>query len=278
MSAVPPALRAVLFDLDDTLYDHSYAQRSAVAALHAADAELRRVPLRELLRADQEVLDEVHRTEVLTGRMPLEAARELRMRRLYGAFGIASTPERRRDALELRQRAYREHERAVPGALRLLAALHEHGLHVGVVSNNLLAEQRRKLEGVGLAHHVDALTVSEEVGVAKPEAAIFLRALERVPCAPGEAVMVGDSWEADVVGARGAGLGAVWFARGARGPPRDGVVSLGSLVPARDAIAAIRSAVRPPPSGRRRSRLGPRRKLSSTDRSRPAREHRGSEP
>ena len=60
---------------------------------------------------------------------------------------------------------------------------------------------------------VDALIVSAEVEAAKPDPAVFMAALQRIHCQPREAVMVGDSWEQDILGAVRAGIRAVWLNR-----------------------------------------------------------------
>jgi putative hydrolase of the HAD superfamily len=79
------------------------------------------------------------------------------------------------------------------------------------VSNNLLEEQQEKLQICGLDVFVDALIVSEEAQVSKPDPAIFRVALDRLEVEPSQAVMIGDSWPADVEGARAAGIRAIWF-------------------------------------------------------------------
>jgi FMN phosphatase YigB (HAD superfamily) len=74
-------------------------------------------------------------------------------------------------------------------------------------------EQQEKLETFGFTPFVDALVTSEELGCAKPAAAIFENALARLGVTANEAVMVGDSWPNDVVGATNAGIRAVWLNR-----------------------------------------------------------------
>ena len=89
------------------------------------------------------------------------------------------------------------------------------------MSNNLFDEQREKLEECGLAPFVDALVVSERVGVSKPDPAIFVAALDALQRRAGDAVMVGDSWSADIAGARAAGIHPIWFnPLGAKRPAR----------------------------------------------------------
>jgi putative hydrolase of the HAD superfamily len=206
-----PPTRAVLFDLDDTLVDHLHSSRSGLAAVQQevgfppdADADTMERLYRELLLATHD--------DVVRGRLDPEAERVERFRRFFAHFGRDASWEVARHARRTYRQAYLAARRTVPGARELLEALRGRAA-IGVVTDNLVAEQVEKLEHFGLAGLVDALVVSEEVGVAKPDPGIFLAALRRVGCGPGEAVMMGDSWERDVMGARAAGLRAVWLNR-----------------------------------------------------------------
>lgn len=96
------------------------------------------------------------------------------------------------------------------GAEALLETIRQHAA-VGIVSNNMLQEQKEKLEFCRLAPYVDVLVVSEEAGVSKPDPGIFQIALDALKFRAEDTVMVGDSWEADVAGARGCGMRAFWF-------------------------------------------------------------------
>jgi len=102
---------------------------------------------------------------------------------------------------------------------------------VGIVSNNLLEEQAEKLRHCGLDRFIDTLVVSGEAGVSKPDPRIFRIALDRLGCEPAEAVMIGDSWTADVAGARAAGIRAIWFNPAGRERPDASVPRLASLAP-----------------------------------------------
>ncbi len=98
-------------------------------------------------------------------------------------------------------------------ALAELAADHE----LVLVTNGATCLQHEKLAASGLGDRFGAVVVSAEVGVGKPNAAIFRHALALLSCAPSNAVMVGDSLARDVEGAVAAGLGAVWLNRTGRG-------------------------------------------------------------
>ena len=101
----------------------------------------------------------------------------------------------------------------VPGTREALEWCKAHGLSVVLVTNTLWRgdeEVRRDWERFGLADVIDHVVSSHTVGWQKPHAAIFRRALELAGSAPEGAVMIGDRLRQDVWGAKRLGLGAVW--------------------------------------------------------------------
>jgi 2-haloalkanoic acid dehalogenase type II len=109
----------------------------------------------------------------------------------------------------------------------VLERLRERGIARMVVSN-WDASLPQVLDGVGLTPWLDGVLSSAAVGVAKPEAAIFRIAVERLGLTAAEVVHVGDSLAEDVAGARAAGVRAVLLdRRRAGGPP--GVMTVASL-------------------------------------------------
>jgi putative hydrolase of the HAD superfamily len=94
-----------------------------------------------------------------------------------------------------------------------LAMLHGEGYRLGVISN-LHRDMDQLCQRLGLAPYLDFSITSAEVGSEKPNAAIFLAALERATVTPGEAVHVGDQHRSDVLGARAVGIHPVLIDRG----------------------------------------------------------------
>ena len=111
-------------------------------------------------------------------------------------------------ALYLRTRL--DHVRLLDGAAEALAWARA-GHRVGLISNGPGPEQRQKLRRAGLTAAFESVTISGEAGVSKPDPAIFARALASLGVEAGAAVHVGNNVAADVVGAREAGLAAVWL-------------------------------------------------------------------
>ncbi len=110
---------------------------------------------------------------------------------------------------------------AIPGAREALEALH--GRFALAVATNAGASDeilvRKALARVGLDRYVSAVVTARDLGTTKPDPAFFHAVLERIGCSASEAAMVGDRYGTDIVGAKGAGLRAVWFnPRGGRPP------------------------------------------------------------
>lgn len=228
--------KAVLFDLDDTLFDHRRSARAALTAVHGAFAS--EADFAALERHHAHYLEEMH-LEVLAGRATLEEARRERFRRVFAALGIALEPREVYRVAEAYRDGYASSRRAIDGAVDLLRHVRSVAT-IGIVTNNLLEEQQGKLRVCGLAPLVDALVASEDVGVAKPHPEIFHIALGRLGVGLEQAVMVGDSWPNDIQGAHAAGIHAVWF--NPRGLPQPdaptGVPTIKALTPI-DSTAAL---------------------------------------
>jgi len=95
--------------------------------------------------------------------------------------------------------------RLYPETVETLVTLQTRGLQLGIISN-FDSRLFGLLDGLGLAHFFDSVVISTQVGAAKPETAIFAQALGRHHLRPDEALHVGDSYEADIIGAQSAGL------------------------------------------------------------------------
>ena len=206
-------IRAVLFDLDDTLFDHRHASRQALEAVRQCHATVALVDASDLDRRHAEILEALH-LRALAKEMTLDDARQERFRRLFECVGVSAADLE--DGLLARHAAgayrtrYMQSWREVRGATALLRALKPQ-VRIGVVSNNLAREQHDKLRFCGFDRHLDAIVISEEAGVAKPDPAIFRQALERLTAEAAETVMIGDAWATDIARARAAGMRAIWF-------------------------------------------------------------------
>jgi putative hydrolase of the HAD superfamily len=126
--------------------------------------------------------------------------------------------------------------RAYPDALPALDRLRAAGLRLVVVSNWDVSLHDRLAE-TGIAERVDGAIASAELGMAKPDPAIFARALILAGAGADEALHVGDSLAADVDGARAAGIEPVLVLRDGAPPRDDPVRTIRSLAELPDLAA-----------------------------------------
>lgn len=103
-----------------------------------------------------------------------------------------------------------QHSQPFPDAYAVLKALRSRGYPLGLITNGSSEAQRGKLNATDLAPYFDVILVSEEEKIKKPEAAIFLRAAGKLKVAPAECVFVGDNPQADIGGAQQVGMTTVW--------------------------------------------------------------------
>ena len=105
-----------------------------------------------------------------------------------------------------------------PDALATLELLHGRA-RLGLVTNGPADLQREKIARTGLDRWFEEIAISAEIGIGKPDPAIFHRVIDALSVPPGQTVMVGDAPERDVVGARACGMRAVWVDRRSRPAP-----------------------------------------------------------
>lgn len=100
--------------------------------------------------------------------------------------------------------------RLIPGAIELLEYLRpKYNLYI--LSNGFREVQSNKLNNSGLAPYIKKTILSEDAGIQKPHKGIFDFALINTNSRRKETLMIGDSWEADIVGANQSNMEQLWF-------------------------------------------------------------------
>ena len=94
-----------------------------------------------------------------------------------------------------------------------LATLGRRGYRLGIIANQVAGAEER-LKGFGLQKYFGVVVTSAELGVAKPDRAIFEKAMELAGCEAENAVMVGDRLDNDIIPAKAIGLTTVWIRQG----------------------------------------------------------------
>jgi len=131
--------------------------------------------------------------------------------------------------------AQRRGHPSIEGAGDAVRSLHGR-CRLALLTNGPSDIQRRKLALTGLEDCFDSVIISGELGIGKPDVRVFQHAAEALEVPPSEIVMIGDSWERDVIGAVNAGMSAVWLSS-ARPTPED--VTRVTVAEGIDAIASV---------------------------------------
>ncbi|GAB7191498.1 HAD family hydrolase [Kineococcus sp. NUM-3379] len=209
-------LRAAIFDLDGTLFDHPAAAR---AGLRAWTASLGAVATPELETA-WFAAEEEHFRSWREGRISFAEQRRRRLRAFLPLLGRPVGADDDLDALfaDGFLRAYRNAWCGYGDVEAALDAVHHAGLLTAVLTNGTREQQNAKVAAIGLTGRLGPVVTAEEIGVAKPAPAAFTAVCERLGVAPHEALYVGDDHEVDVLAARAAGLRAVHLDREDTGP------------------------------------------------------------
>ena len=119
---------------------------------------------------------------------------------------------------------YVRNEVLFPQVPETLRELRRRGYRLGVITNGAGREQRRKLQKVGLENFWDVLLIGEEVGIWKPDPAIYRLAAEKLGLPCEACAFVGDLWQTDLLGAYRAAMTPIWMTGEGLHPCADGMV------------------------------------------------------
>ena len=203
------SVRAVLLDLDDTLYPYEPADKRGKAALTRFLSRELSVPPRKVEKALNKARRVVHKDLSGTGSshsrlLYIQKSIEFIKRKTH--FALTAKAE------DLFWREYLRVARFRPGVLEFLKECKAHGVRTAIVSNLVASVQIRKIIKLGLAPHIDILVTSEEAGEEKPSPRPFTLALKKLRLPAHRVIFIGDHWKDDMEGARHSGIATVYLA------------------------------------------------------------------
>ncbi|MFI9357109.1 HAD family hydrolase [Streptomyces lydicus] len=203
------ALRAVLWDIDDTLFDYTGSDRTGALRHLQEEGLLAAYGGEEAALARWRHAMETEFARFLAGEVGFLDHRRARARTFLGR----ALSDEEADAWFARYIAHYEASWVLfPDSLPALEALAPL-LRQAVLSNSSTANQERKLAALGIRARFEAVLCADELGHAKPAAEAFASACATLGLAAEEVVYVGDRLDIDALGARDAGLSAVWLDR-----------------------------------------------------------------
>jgi putative hydrolase of the HAD superfamily len=199
-------MKAVIFDLDNTLFDHT---TSATNAVLAWVPELGGTPS-DALVAEWFVIEDRNFNQWLSGVVTHQGQRRGRLRDFLPLIGhpVPALDEELDQIYTGFLRHYEASWAAYPDARPALEVARSNGWRIGVLTNGSTTQQNAKLSAIGLADLVDVVCTSESLGVSKPDPQAYLQTCTALGVEPADTMMIGDNLELDVLAARQAGLTA----------------------------------------------------------------------
>lgn len=197
----------IFFDLDHTLWD--FERNSALTYEHLFEDFDIDVPLKGFLQ-HYVPLNLVYWKAFREGRITKEKLRYERLKTVFDRMELRVSDAQ----ISYLSEAYIEklctYTHLLPNCIEILEYLkNRYKMHI--ITNGFEDVQTRKLNNSGIAQYFTAVINSDRAGVKKPDPGIFTMALEAAGIRPESGVMIGDSLEADIRGARAVGLQALHF-------------------------------------------------------------------
>ena len=199
-------IKHIFFDLDHTLWDFETNSDLAFKAIfkkHNVQVDL--LKFLNYYRAINENYWKLYREEKVT-------KEQLRIGRLKDAFEIIKF----KSSTELLEVLADDYIAYLPENNYLFEGTHEILAHLKpnfnlhIITNGFSEVQGKKMKNSGLDTYFDKIITSEQVGVKKPNPLIFEFALKEANALASESIMIGDNWEADIMGAQNAGLDVIY--------------------------------------------------------------------
>ncbi len=228
-------LKGVIFDLGSTLlyntYDHQWGpllprlRRDLLDYLHQTGLQLDGPAFLNRFSANSQAFDRQRQTDFVEYTIGYV---------LNLTLSELGHPPLSDDQIRGAAKAYYAYSETLwtlmPGALDALRALRDLGLRLALTSNAQDADNvGRLLDTFALRPYFDPVIVSAAVRIRKPNPRIFDPILTAWRCTPAEALMVGDTLGADILGAQLAGLPHIWLNTHAHHPANQ--AHLGHIIP-----------------------------------------------
>ena len=205
------AIKAVLFDLDNTLYDYDSVHKKALKQVYKVLKKHINLSSARFMKLFELSKQEIHRELAGTAS---SHNRVLYFQRLIEKTHKTVEPTIILKLYNIYWNTLLNNMKLRKGALEVLRSLKKKGIKIAIVSDLTTNIQLRKLEKLKISRYVDVLVTSEEAGSEKPHAIMFLLALNKLNVSPHKAIMVGDNTIADVEGANFVGLYTVLLCKG----------------------------------------------------------------
>jgi YjjG family noncanonical pyrimidine nucleotidase len=207
----------LLFDADGTLFDYDSAESRALQRVFESFA----VPFCSEHLATYRRINDTLWKALETGQITPE---EIKLRRFEMLLVDIDGNHSPKDFSIAYLECLADCSELLEDAAQVLERLHAH-YRLAILTNGLQRVQRRRLASSAISQYIDEMIVSEEIGAAKPAREYFEIAFAKLGNPSREnALMIGDNWNSDILGALNYGLDACWYNPAAKPRPTSGSI------------------------------------------------------
>lgn len=203
--------KTVFIDLDDTLWDFSGNSKIAMKHVYEQFGLSRYYPDYE----DFFTLYHTRNNELWALFHHARLTKEQLMHERIGFFlrrvGLNDSPKLVNEINESYFSSLKRQSGLRPYALELLQYLTRKSYPLFILSNGFSEVQFAKMETAGISNFFSGVILSEEVGANKPHPDIFNYALKKTESRPNETIMIGDNYDADIIGAQTVGIDQIYY-------------------------------------------------------------------
>ena len=215
-------LPVLLFDLGFTLinFEGDFYEAMRVSYEKLADSLVASgcaIDAPEFAKKFSEVISEYYRCRAID---LIERPVEESLKKTLSYFSINSLPDDvMAKAVEAMYTYTESWWQVEEDAHKTLQILQQKGYRMGLISNaSNSPDLNRLIDNHGLRKYFEVIVISADEGIRKPDPQIFLNTLKSLNVEPGDAIMIGDTLPADVLGAKNVGMRSIWITRRADRP------------------------------------------------------------
>lgn len=199
----------IFFDIDGTLLNHERAEKMGAMDFFKGNTDDLHLSENQFIRL-WNTLSDKYFEKFLAKELSFQEQRRKRIKELFGhPLSNEQADNKFNDYLSLYKRNWVAFEDVAP----CLKLLKQSGHRLGIISNGDYTQQIEKLNRLGIKEYFEIIVTSSNLGVAKPDANIFLGACKQGNIRVEESYYIGDRLETDAIGSRNAGMKGIWINR-----------------------------------------------------------------
>ena len=200
-------IKAIIFDADDTLINHKECEKQALQYLFNKIGKKYKNQYQNIFRPlDWKLWDDVANKKSI---IPVEKIPEYRFEIFFQQINLEYNNYEK--ANELFKEGFAKTSALTQNAYEIVKYLYYKGYKIYIITNGIVELQKPRIMNSAIVSYISDIIISEQVGVAKPNCKIFNILLEKENLTSDEVIMIGDSLEKDIKGAKNANIKSVWY-------------------------------------------------------------------